>query len=203
MFQKITDIWNKYGFTILIVSTLVFFLFYWFFFTRHNDDGTYNHTNKDALRFVNDPPPLKKSGIKGGGGGDQQQSFKSGKQITNFSKGERICKETLESIFQKPFLKVRPPFLYNSVTHENLELDLFNSDINLAVEYSGRQHYEYIPFFHGNTRDKFQNQKYRDEKKLELCKKNNVPLIIVPYTVPHDKIPSFLKDELRKLGKIQ
>jgi hypothetical protein len=125
---------------------------------------------------------------------------KKTKQVTQSSKGERICKNYLEYIFERPFQKVRPPFLYNTVTSENLELDMYNQEVNLACEYQGRQHYEYIPFFHGPTRDKFQNQKYRDEKKAELCRKNGVRLLIVPYTIPNEKIPEFIQKELQRLG---
>ena len=126
----------------------------------------------------------------------------SRKKVPTMSKGEYVCKQVLERYFERPFVKCRPSFLYNEVTNENLELDLYNEDINLAVEYNGKQHYEYVPYLHQNSRDKFQTQRYRDEMKKNLCKKKNIPLIIVPYTVPLEKIPSFLKNEITKLGII-
>lgn len=116
------------------------------------------------------------------------------------SQGERVCKEYLERLFERPFEKSRPPFLHNAVTQDVLEIDLYNADLRLGVEYNGRQHYEFVPYFH-TTRDKFQTQRYRDHMKKDLCAKNNVMLIVVPYTVPFKNIPTFLENELRQRGR--
>ena len=117
------------------------------------------------------------------------------------SKGEIECKRVLENYFNKPFDKERPGFLNNPVTgsKHNLELDCFNKELGLAVEYSGRQHYHYVPFFHKN-KEVFYNQKYRDELKRRMCKDNGVVLIEVPYTVKHKNIETFLKKELYNRG---
>ena len=113
------------------------------------------------------------------------------------SKGEQICRQTMERIFGVEFPNVRPNFLKNNVTSKtNLELDCYNDDLKIAVEYNGRQHYKFIPYFH-KTMDGFKNQKFRDYLKKDLCKKNNVTLISVPYTIPHDKIPQFIIDNLQ------
>lgn len=114
------------------------------------------------------------------------------------SKGEIECRRVLEKIFKLPFPKKRPSFLQNTVINNgyNLELDCFNQDLKIAVEYNGRQHYDFIPFFHKN-KDAFQNQQYRDYLKKSLCKKNNIILISVPYTVKHKHIESFLIKQLK------
>ncbi|GHV49397.1 hypothetical protein AGMMS49579_00890 [Spirochaetia bacterium] len=116
------------------------------------------------------------------------------------SEGERVCRSFLETIF-KPytFKKVRPSFLRNPVTKQPLELDCYNSKLKLAVEYNGRQHYFYTPFYHRNY-DAFRNQQYRDEYKKRLCLDNNVVLIIVPYTVKSKDIPLFLNNKLKMYG---
>jgi hypothetical protein len=117
------------------------------------------------------------------------------------SKGEIECRRVLQKIFNRPFNKERPSFLNNSVTggSYNLELDCFDRDLGLAVEYNGRQHMEYIPFFHKN-KEAFYNQKYRDELKRRMCKDNGIILIEVPYTVKNENIESFLINELKKKG---
>ena len=71
--------------------------------------------------------------------------------------------------------------------------------MKLAIENSGRQHYKYVPFFHKNYED-FLNQKYRDEIKKMLCKKNDIMLIEIPYTVKHEDIETFIRLESRKLN---
>jgi hypothetical protein len=116
------------------------------------------------------------------------------------SQGEQICKKHMETLFMRPFVKSRPPFLHNAVTQDLLEIDVYNEDLALGVEYNGRQHYEFVPYFH-QTREKFQTQKYRDHMKQRLCEQHGVTLITVPYTVPFKAIPDFLDTELRRRGK--
>ena len=69
------------------------------------------------------------------------------------SKGEKECRKVLENLFNKPFSKSRPDFLRNPVTggNFNLELDCYNQELSLAVEYNGIQHYKYVPYFHRNN----------------------------------------------------
>lgn len=99
---------------------------------------------------------------------------------TNESKGEMVCRQFLNKYFSKPFIKVRN--LYNPVTHQYLELDCYNEDLRLAVEYQGQQHYKHIPYFHKNF-ESFRNQQYRDELKRIFCRDLGITLIEVPYTV--------------------
>jgi len=111
------------------------------------------------------------------------------------SKGELKCRSFLERTFRRKFPKCRPAFLKNPITNGNaMELDCFNEELQLACEYQGEQHYRFIPYFHKN-KDSFYNQKYRDELKKELCKKNNIYLIQVPY---YENIDLFLQTEIDK-----
>lgn len=120
-------------------------------------------------------------------------------KVKNESKGETLCRHVAEKIFQKPFTKIRPDFLKNNVTKHNLELDIFNEELKVAIEYNGQQHYKYIPFFHKNY-EHFQNQLYRDEIKRMLCKNNGIHLIEVSYEIDPANIEAFLRLEFRKLG---
>jgi hypothetical protein len=102
-------------------------------------------------------------------------------------------------MFNKSFKKIRPDFLKNEKTGSNLEIDIYNDDLKLGIEYSGRQHYEYVPHFH-KDHNAFLEQKYRDEIKEKKCKENGIKLIIVPYTVKHKDIQSFIYKEAKNLG---
>ena len=82
-----------------------------------------------------------------------------------------------------------------------MELDCYNPELKLAVEYSGKQHYEYVPYFHKN-KEAFLNQKYRDELKRRMCKDNMITLIEVPYTVKIQDIRGYLTNKLLKHGYI-
>ena len=117
------------------------------------------------------------------------------------SKGETESRRVLESIFKVPFSKARPNFLNNPVTggNFNLELDCYNPNLKLAVEYQGQQHYKFTPFFH-KTNEAFINQKYRDELKRRMCKDNMITLIEIPYTVKIENIKTYLLNELLNHG---
>ena len=123
--------------------------------------------------------------------------------------GERLCCEYFSNKFSVDFKTHRPDFLKNPRTGKNLELDCFNPDLyisykgkdgkrkvsRLAIEYNGIQHYKW-PNFTGQTQDEFVNQQYRDRLKISLCEKEDIYLIIVPYDIHHDMIPTFIEDKL-------
>ena len=118
------------------------------------------------------------------------------------SKGEIECRKVLQDIFKRPFNKIRPEFLRNTVTGQhNLELDCYNNELKIAVEYNGIQHYKYTPFFHKNN-EAFLNQKYRDYMKRQLCKENGITLIEVPYTVKLSDIRSYIINQLKLKNKL-
>lgn len=54
------------------------------------------------------------------------------------------------------------------------------------IEYNGKQHYEPIEFFGGQLR--FEEAKIRDEIKKQYCQSENIPLLIIPYTLSNDEI---------------
>ena len=99
------------------------------------------------------------------------------------SKGEQLCKDVIQDIYQLPFYCVRPKFLKNPETGRNLELDLYNDQVKIAIEYNGIGHYKYPNPFH-RTKEEFINQIRRDKFKVDMCDVNDVYLISVPYTIP-------------------
>lgn len=110
-----------------------------------------------------------------------------------YSKGESECRRVLEEYFNKPFPSCRPNMLRNPVTgnRHNLEIDCYNDELKLGVEYNGIQHYEYSSYFHKN-KEAFMNQKYRDELKCRMCKDLGIRLITVPYSVKEKDIKRYL-----------
>lgn len=92
------------------------------------------------------------------------------------NKSEDLCRKYLEeycSVYQEvKFPNVRPKFM------EGLELDGYAPNYgNIAFEYNGRQHYERVEAW--QTPEQFQRQQERDRRKIELCKKYNIDLIII------------------------
>ena len=88
---------------------------------------------------------------------------------------EEACRSIFEELFGMEFINCRPHFL------QKLELDGYCKELNLAFEYQGKQHYEYVPHFHRNGEQDFYNQVIRDMEKKELCKLYGIKLIEVPY----------------------
>lgn len=108
------------------------------------------------------------------------------------SRGEKHCRAILEKFFEKPFPTVRPDFLKNPETQANLELDCYNADLRLALEYNGAQHYVYPNKFH-KTEEAFKDQVRRDQYKKQVCDSAGVYLIQVPYTVPYSQLPKYIE----------
>ena len=169
--------WNENGIWIIIFGSIILIVILWiikYFF-------------KDS--FDEDVPALDYLFYKDS---SQYRSYLLNDK-KKVSKGEQICKDTATHIFRKPFVKVRPKFLINPKTGKPLELDVYNDELKLAIEYNGKQHYEYIPkYFHRSYED-FLEQKYRDELKREKCRENGIKLIEVPYTVKFADIPQFIR----------
>ena len=108
-----------------------------------------------------------------------------------YSKGEQKCREVLEEMYKKPFTSVRPNFLKNPETGKNLELDCYNDELKIGLEYNGIQHYKW-PNFTNQTKEQFVQQLRRDKYKDEVCTANGIYLIKVPYNVPVNKIKEYI-----------
>ena len=183
LWKTVSDLWNKRGFEIFLGLCVAFILIIALYNKIKGKKGTYSK----GRYYV---PPSKSN-----------YTPRSRRPPPRESAGEKECRRVLQRIFRKPFPSRRPDFLRNPVTggNFNLELDCYNAELALAVEYNGRQHYEYTPHFHRN-KEHFLNQKYRDDMKRRITNQNRVVLIEVPYTVKVPKIQSFLVQELRKKG---
>lgn len=123
------------------------------------------------------------------------------KQYSQRWQTEGLVFDMLERMFPKHrFEKVRPDFLRYPPTGHNLELDAYCADLNVAVEYNGRQHYQYVKFFHGSNPTKFEQQKARDQFKNDRCRELGITLITVPYTVARDSIYTYMYKKMVESG---
>ena len=109
------------------------------------------------------------------------------------SVGERRCRQWLESRFGVPFERIRPDWLKNDRTKRNLELDCYNEELALAVEFNGQQHYKYTQHFHATRKDLAEIQ-YRDQIKQQKCREHGVHLIVVPHDKPN--IEEYLEHQI-------
>jgi len=114
-------------------------------------------------------------------------------------KTETKCREIIERIMNAKFPSARPEFLKSPMTGYNLELDCFNKDMKIALEYNGKQHYTYTPYFHKTKRD-FYAQVHRDDWKRKKCRELGITLIEIPYWVIDVDLRDYIIKELRKKG---
>jgi hypothetical protein len=113
-------------------------------------------------------------------------------------KNEKKCREIIERIFQCPFPTVRPEFLKYPLTGKNLELDMYNDNLHLAVEYQGIQHRKYTPYYHKVYSD-FIRQQERDSFKHQRCRDMGITLILVPDTVKTEKLEEFIRQKVSEV----
>lgn len=111
------------------------------------------------------------------------------------SKAETLCRELAEKITGVKFDKCRPDILKNPETGHNLELDMYNEVLKIAIEYNGEQHYKYPSFFI-KTEAAFIQQIRRDDYKKKMCKYVGIRLITVPYTIKAKDMEKYLFDRL-------
>lgn len=193
--MNVSQFWNEYGLEIsaCIAVIVIFILFIINYFT--NKSGTYSKNFKNIILNNNTYDFNNNYNINSDIPGNMNYMQHTDKD----SRLELKAKFMLEHVFKRPFVKVRPDFLYNDVTGYNLELDLYNPELKLAIEINGDQHYKFIPFFHRN-KDAFTKQRYRDEMKKWKCKEAGITLISVPYSVGEKGLQPYLFKQLRLEG---
>lgn len=92
------------------------------------------------------------------------------------SNGERIILDVLNKNNKNYIFQHSINYLNN-----RYYLDFYLLDDNLVIEYNGKQHYEYIPFFHRGGKADLDKQKSRDSIIKNYCLKNNLKLEIIKY----------------------
>lgn len=106
-------------------------------------------------------------------------------------RNEKLCREIFEDIFKKPFPKLK------NIFGTRLELDGYCKELNIAFEYNGEQHYKCIEGFK-MTPDDLKKVQHRDAQKQELCDKNGVSLIVIPFT-QSSRLRKFIPESIKSL----
>lgn len=107
----------------------------------------------------------------------------------NLSKGEIKIKTILDNLNIKYIQQYR----INKKTYNNgiSTLDFYIKDINIAIEYDGKQHFE--PIKHWGGIKKFKEQKEVDSFKNQYCIDNDIKLIRIPYFDYNDMDEKYIK----------
>lgn len=86
-------------------------------------------------------------------------------------------------------------------TNALAKFDFFLTDLNILIEYNGEQHYHYRADNSWNNEGHFKATQNRDEQKIEWCKQNNFPLLIIPYTDFNILDEGYLQEKINELIK--
>ena len=117
----------------------------------------------------------------------------------NTNMGELIAVKALEHLFQKPFKKIRPQWLKCGDSNP-LELDGYNEDLKIAVEYNGKQHYHKNNYFNNKVDKAYLKRIRYDKFKHKKCKEKGILLLEVPYIIPNYYICTHIAYVLRENG---
>lgn len=82
-------------------------------------------------------------------------------------------------------------FTLRFINIKPLPFDFYLPNLNICVEYDGKQHSNSVKIFGGEKA--FESCKIRDQIKTEYCLKNNIPLIRIRY---NENIEEVLKSSL-------
>ena len=105
-------------------------------------------------------------------------------QHSLFSYGEEFIYNVLQSYNINFQTEATFDWLVSN-TGYNMFLDFYIPEKNIAIEYDGKQHYQYVKYIH-HTKENFEKAIYRDKLKEKLLIEHNIQLIRIKYDIPLD-----------------
>ena len=72
-------------------------------------------------------------------------------------------------------------YCYNQKTNHFLYFDFYLPEQNAVIEFDGKHHFK--PIY---GQDKLIEQKYKDKKKNEYCKRRGIKMLRIPYYCGND-----------------
>lgn len=101
------------------------------------------------------------------------------KYLSSF--GELKCSQILSK--HKDIKIIKKQYIFNDCININpLPFDFYiqlKNGVYFLLEYHGQQHYKEVPLWDGENG--FKQRQYRDNIKIDYCKKHNIPLCIISY----------------------
>jgi len=95
---------------------------------------------------------------------------------SNYS--ENACRAVVEAAFGRDFPNTFPGDWLRNARGRKMQLDGYCSDLKLAFEYHGQQHFEIVPVFNNGAR--LARQQADDRLKSSLCSRHGITLVEIP-----------------------
>lgn len=102
-----------------------------------------------------------------------------------YSKGQH----KITILLDKMNINYKAEYVFSNYKNARFDFVLFkNNKISCIIEYDGAQHFDTGNFGGWNTKERYETVTHpKDLEKNDYCKRNNIPLIRIPYT-DYDKI---------------
>jgi len=95
------------------------------------------------------------------------QYFKGEQRIADY-----LSSKNIENIYEHKYPDLKDKDL--------LSYDFYIEKYNLLIEFNGRQHYEFVSYFHKDLHD-FHRQLHHDWLKRKYAREHNIELLVIPY----------------------
>lgn len=96
---------------------------------------------------------------------------------------------------EEPEIEAKFEWLKNPDTNKNLRIDAYYKNNNIAIEFHGIQHYEFVKYFHQNI-EVFEYKKNLDTIKKNLIISNGIKYIEIPYYLNQEQIINLVNKNL-------
>lgn len=119
------------------------------------------------------------------------------------TKSEALAIDILEKLTGVSFPTVNPDWLRvseNGGPSHTIELDGYNADIGVALEFSGPLHTKWSPSV--EPYDAYLRRVMLDKAKIELCERHSVCLIVIDMTLPRTHWRNYIASRLQDCGKL-
>lgn len=122
------------------------------------------------------------------------------------TKSEALAVNILEKITGVSFPTVNPEWLRvrerigANVQEHTIELDGYNADIGVALEFSGPLHTKWSPSI--EPYKSYLRRVILDRAKIEICEKHGVCMIVIDMTLPRIHWRNYIASRLQDCGKL-
>jgi hypothetical protein len=117
-------------------------------------------------------------------------------KCVNTSRGERRTAAWLSYLGYIFYREYTPPKMIQDPEVGRFRFDFWLPKLEIAVEYHGRQHYHPPGWSDGQT--VYIETTRRDRLKKAWCKDNEVPLLVIPYTVRRKDFGNCIQSKINR-----